>query len=189
MEEAALITGLKNGDEKAYRFLVDSYYERVYWHIRRLVVDHEDADDLTQEAFVKVYRKIDQFKGESEFFTWLYRIATNEALGFLRKKQRYFFLPLQDYDGEMRQKIEEQMPDADAIERRLQMALQGLPAKQRAVFNLRYYDEMSFEQMSKVLKTSVGGVKANYHHASKKIKEQLELGGDELKSKKEDDKK
>lgn len=156
----------------AYGLLVRKYQEKIYWHIRRLVLDHEDANDIVQDVFIKAWKGLENFRAESGIFTWLYRIATNEALSFLQRKKRRFFIPWQDVENNMLNKI-----DSDAyyqgneIQKKLQKAILKLPEKQRVVFNLRYYDEMKYEEMSEVLQTSVGALKASYHHAAKKIEE------------------
>lgn len=153
----------------AFNLLVTKYRVKVYHHIRRLVIDHADADDLLQNTFIKVFQNLGKFRGESSLFTWIYRIATNESLGFLRNKRRRFFLPIHDVEQELSNKLEYNIPSADKIERKLQEAILKLPEKQRIVFNLRYFDEMPYEEMSKVLDTSDGALKASYHHASKKV--------------------
>jgi RNA polymerase sigma factor (sigma-70 family) len=158
----------------AFNVLVRKYSERIYHHIRKLVIDHDDTNDLVQETFLKVYAKLGEFRQASSLFTWMYRIATNEALAFLRKKKQRFFLPLVDYSAELANKLESQLsPDADEVELKLQKALLRLPDKQRLVFNLRYYDELPYEQMSEITGTSVGALKASYHLAVKKIEEFL----------------
>ncbi len=160
--------------EPAFRSLMFAYQERLYHHIRKLVVVHEDADDLLQETFIKAYKNLEGFKGNSSLFTWLYRIATNEALGFLRKKKQKYFLPIHDYNAELAGKLEVELsPAADEVECKLQSALLKLPDKQRLVFNLRYYDEMPYEQIAEITGTSVGSLKASYHIAAKKVEEHL----------------
>ena len=156
--------------ERAFRQLVETYQEKLYYHIRKLVIKHEDADDLLQDTFVKAYQHLHNFKGNSSLFTWLYRIATNEALGFLRKKKNKFFLPIHDYNAELKEQVSHNLsPDANEVELKLQQALLALPDKQRLVFNLRYYDEMPYEQIAEITQTSVGSLKASYHLAAKKV--------------------
>jgi RNA polymerase sigma factor (sigma-70 family) len=158
----------------AFNLIVRSYQEKIYWHIRRLVIDHEDSNDLVQETFLKAWKGLKNFRGESGLYTWLYRIATNEALTFLERKKRRFFLPWQDVENIIHDKIDSGAGlSADEIQKKLLKGIALLPEKQRVVFNLRYYDEMSYEQMSDVLGTSVGALKASYHHAAKKISEYL----------------
>ncbi len=156
----------------AFNQLVRKYQTKVYWHIRKMVIDHDDADDLTQDVFVKVWKHLENFRQDASLYTWIYRIATNECLSFLASKRRKFFLPLNDVGAELAAKIEADPSLAgDDIELRLQKAILKLPDKQRLVFNLRYYDEMPYEQMAEVTGTSVGALKASYHHAAKKIEQ------------------
>lgn len=156
--------------ERAFTELVSRYQERLYWHIRRMVVTHEDANDVLQNVFIKVWKALDSFREEANLYTWLYRIATNESLTYIEQQKRRSSLSLSDYEGALENKLEaEKGFDANKLEWRLQKAIQSLPEKQRAVFNLRYYDEMPYEKMSEVLETSVGALKASYHHAVKKI--------------------
>ena len=154
----------------AFNQLVRKYQRKVYWHVRKMVVDHDDADDLTQDVFIKVWKHLENFRQDAQLFTWIYRIATNECLSFLGSKRRKFLLPLTDVGAELASKIEADTDLAgDEIELKLQKAILQLPDKQRLVFNLRYYDEMPYEQMSEVTGTSVGALKASYHHAVKKV--------------------
>jgi RNA polymerase sigma factor (sigma-70 family) len=158
--------------EAAFAHLMRKYQSRLYWHVRKMVVGHDDADDLLQEIFVKVWRALPNFRQDAQLFTWLYRIATNECLGFLSSKKRKILLPMTDAGEELAAKLEaDEMPGAEAIEHTLQLAILALPDKQRLVFNLRYYDEMPYEEMAAVTGTSVGALKASYHHAAKKIEE------------------
>lgn len=156
--------------EKAFNEVVKRYQERLYWHVRRMVVTHEDANDVLQNVFIKVWRALGDFREEANLYTWLYRIATNESLTYIEQQKRRSSLSLNDFEGALENKLTaEKGFDANKLEWRLQQAIQSLPDKQRAVFNLRYYDEMPYEQMSAVLETSVGALKASYHHAVKKI--------------------
>ncbi len=176
MEDKELLAKIKNPDTRNYGFnmLVRSYQQRVYWHVRKMVIDHDDADDLTQEVFIKIHRYIDTFREDSQLFTWVYRIATNECLTFLAKKKRRFFLPIGDVEGELNAKIDSSADiSGDEIMKKLQKALIKLPDKQRLVFNMKYYEDLSYEQMSEITNTSVGALKASYHHAVKKIEEFL----------------
>ncbi|TVQ07688.1 MAG: sigma-70 family RNA polymerase sigma factor [Bacteroidetes bacterium] len=169
-----LLELIQESDNPDYGFnlLVRKHQEKLYWHIRRLVIDHEDSNDILQDVFVKVWKALDSFRGDSGLYTWLYRIATNEALSFLKKKKLRFFLPWQDVENVLMEKIETDSGfTGNEIQRKLQKAIIRLPEKQRVVFNLRYYDEMKYEEMSKVLDTSVGALKASYHHAVKKIED------------------
>ena len=160
--------------ESAFNAIVDFYSERLYWHIRRLLCSHEDTDDLLQEVFIKVWRALPAFRGESQLYTWLYRIATNEALNFLRKKKGKVEIDAELADALFGEKIDEDPYfNGNAIQRELHKAINQLPQKQRLVFNLRYFDEMKYEDMSALLDTSVGALKASYHIAVKKIEEYL----------------
>ena len=139
-----------------------------------MVLDHDDADDLVQEVFIKVYKNIDKFREDAQLYTWIYRIATNECLSFLNKKRRRFFLPIGDVEHELNQKLDDSSHiDGDEIQLKLQRALLKLPDKQRMVFNMKYFDEMKYEHISEITDTSVGALKASYHHAVKKIEEFL----------------
>ena len=158
----------------AFNQLVRKYQSKVYWHVRKMVVDHDDADDLTQDVFIKVWNHLENFRQDASLFTWIYRIATNECLSFLSSKRRKFFLPLNDVGAELTAKIEaDESLAGDEVELKLQKAILRLPDKQRLVFNLRYYDEMPYEQMAEVTGTSVGALKASYHHAAKKIEQYI----------------
>ncbi len=150
--------------------LVRKYQQKVYGHIRRIVIDHDDANDLVQNTFIKVWQNLDNFREDSQLFTWIYRIATNECLAFLKQKKKRFFLPIGDVEGELNQKLlQDHTFDTKKLELKLQQAILSLPEKQRIVFNLRYYDNMKYEEMSGILGTSVGALKASYHHAVAKI--------------------
>ena len=157
----------------SFRLIVREYQQRVYHVIRKIVIDHDDTDDLVQEVFVKVWEKRDSFNGESQLFTWIYRIAVNEALQFLRKKKKMSLAPDDDNKVVESYLRAHMSPDADEILVKLQNAIGQLPEKQRTVFLLKYYDELSYEQISDILGGSIGGLKANYHHAVKKIEEFL----------------
>lgn len=161
--------------ERAYTALIRKYQERIYWHIRRLVVEHEDANDVMQNVFIKVWNGLDNFKENSQLYTWLYRIATNESISFLElQKRKRADYSLTGMEGALENKIRADKGfDAEKLEWKLQLAIQKLPEKQRIVFNLRYFDEMPYEEMSRILETSEGGLKASYHHAAKKIEEFL----------------
>jgi len=158
--------------EAAYTKLIRKYQEKLYWHIRRLVINHEDANDVLQNVFIKVWNYLENFREEANLYTWLYRIATNETLTFLDKEKRRSSLSLSDHETGLANKLRaEKGFDANKLEWKLQQAIQSLPEKQRIVFTLRYYDEMPYEEMSKVLETSTGALKASYHHAVKKVEE------------------
>ncbi len=158
--------------EKAFTQIVKKYQERMYWHIRRMVVDHDDANDVLQNAFVKAWKGLDNFREDSQLYTWLYRIATNESLTFLEQKKKKSTISFNDVEEGLSNQIKaSENFDVQKLEWKLQLGIQQLPEKQRVVFNLRYYDEMPYEEMSKVLETSTGALKASYHHAAKKIEE------------------
>lgn len=160
--------------ELGFRQLIETYQKPVYKVIRRMVLIHEDADDLTQNTFIKAYRALDKFEGNSSLFTWLYRIATNESLTFLEKKKKRFFFSLDDHQEKLEAYVD-QSPSlsGEEIERKLQKSLLKLPDKQRLVFHLKYEEELSYEEMSQITGTSVGALKASYHHAVKKIEQAL----------------
>lgn len=157
--------------EKAFSELVKRYQERLYWHVRRMVINHEDANDILQNVFIKVWKNLGEFREQSNLYTWLYRIGTNETLTWLDQQKRRAAVSLSDdEDNGLSNRLKsEQGYDANKIEWKLQQAIQTLPDKQRIVFNLRYYDEMPYDKMSEVLETSEGALKASYHHAVKKI--------------------
>jgi len=156
--------------ERAYTAIVKKYQEKLYWHIRRMVVQHEDANDVLQNVFIKVWKGLENFREDSQLYTWLYRIGTNESLTFLDQQKRKSSLSLSDDDNGLENKIKADTNfDANKLEWKLQLAIQKLPERQRLVFNLRYYDEMPYEQMSRILETSEGALKASYHHAAKKV--------------------
>lgn len=176
MEDEELLSKIRNPDTRNYGFnlLVREYQKRVYWHVRKMVIDHDDADDLTQEVFIKVHRYIDNFREDASLFTWIYRIATNECLTFLQRKKRRFFLPIGDVETELNAKLETSTGlSGDDIQLKLQKALLKLPDKQRMVFNMKYFDDLPYERISEITDTSVGALKASYHHAVKKIEDFL----------------
>lgn len=161
--------------EKGYRFLVEIYQRRIYGVIRKMVLIHEDADDITQNTFVKAFKNINNFRGNSSLFTWLYRIATNESLNFLQKKKKRFFFSVDDHEAAMENYLDHSgLITGDEIEKKLQKALLKLPDKQRLVFNLRYFEDLGYEEISQITGTSVGALKASYHHAAKKIENELQ---------------
>jgi RNA polymerase sigma-70 factor, ECF subfamily len=156
--------------ERGFRLLMNQYRERLYWHIRRLVLVHEDADDVLQNTFIKVYRGILQFEGKSKLYTWLYRIATNEALSHLQSSARNSAASIDDESSSLVGRLQaDSWFDGDAVQLQLQKAIAQLPEKQRIVFNLRYYEEMPYEEMASMLDTSAGALKASFHHAVKKV--------------------
>ncbi len=172
-EESALVQKLRepHSRDAAFRELVATYQERLYWHIRRIVLTHDDTDDVLQETFIKVFRNIDGFKGNSKLFSWMYRIATNEALSFLKRNSKMQGIDQQEVQNHLMQRLTaDPYFDGDQAELELQRALAGLPEKQRLVFNMKYFEEMKYTEISEVLDTSVGALKASYHLAVKKIR-------------------
>ncbi|MBC6365270.1 RNA polymerase sigma factor [Algoriphagus sp. AK58] len=158
--------------EIGYRKLIESYQKKVYHVIRRMVIIHEDADDLTQNTFIKAFKNLEKFERNSSLFTWLYRIATNESLTFLEKKKKRYFFSLDDHQEKMESYLDQPGSlDGDQIQIRFQKALLKLPDKQRLVFHLKYQEELSYEEMAEITGTSVGALKASYHHAVKKIEQ------------------
>lgn len=161
-------------EEQAFNQLVAKYQERLYWHIRKIVISHEDADDVLQNTLVKVWKSLPGFRSESGLFTWLYRIATNESLTLLKQKKRKFLAPQGDHDYLLSDQLEaDPYFDGDEASLKLQQAILKLPEKQRLVFNMKYFDEMKYEEISAILNTSVGALKASYHHAVKKLEIKL----------------
>ena len=176
LSDKELMERFRNLDTRNYSFnlLIRKYQKKVYWQVRRMVISHDDANDVTQETFVKVWKHLDHFKEESQLFTWIYRIAINESISFLRKKRTKFFLPMVDVENSLSNSLkDDNFFSADEIQLKLQKAILKLPEKQRIVFNLRYYDEMKYEEMSEILGTSEGALKASYHHAVKKVEDYL----------------
>lgn len=159
---------------RGFRILIEQYQRRIYQVIRRMVLIHEDADDLTQNTFIKTYRHLDKFREDSGLYTWIYRIAVNETLSFLEKKKKRFFFSVDDHQEKLESYIDQPGSlDGNEIEKKLAKALLTLPEKQRLVFHLKYQEEMTYEQMAEVTGTSIGALKASYHHAVKKIEESL----------------
>jgi RNA polymerase sigma factor (sigma-70 family) len=171
-----LLDKFRNSETKNYGFnlLMQQYKQRVYWHVRRMVIDHDDADDLTQDVFVKIWLALDQFKEDSKLFTWIYRIATNECISFLNKKRKRFFIPIINIENQLLHSLESGIHyNGDEIQLKLQQAILTLPEKQRLVFNMKYFDELKYEEIAEITGTSVGALKASFHHASKKIEEYI----------------
>jgi len=171
-----LLEKFKNEATRSYAFnlLIRKYQKSIYWHVRRIVIDHDDANDVVQNAFIKVWKGLENFRADSKLFTWLYRIATNESLTFLKQKRTHFFIPMVDVENQLANSLEDNdYFNGDEIQLKLQKAILTLPKKQRVVFNMKYYDEMKYEEMAEILNTSVGALKASYHHAVKKIEKFL----------------
>ena len=162
---------------RAFSLIVEKYNRRIYWVIRKMVVSHCDADDLTQNVMVKLWTSLPGFRGESGLYTWIYRIAMNESLSFLRNKRSRFFVSLsgENLARELTNLMaSDNLYDGDRIQAALDKAVLRLPTKQRMVFNMRYYDEMPYETMEEMLGTSQGALKASYHHAVRKVEQWLE---------------
>lgn len=173
-DDIVLLQEFKNAatKEKAFTAIIKKYQEKLYWHVRRMVVHHEDANDVLQNIFIKVWNGLENFREDSQLYTWLYRIATNESLSYLEQQKRKSSLSIDNEENPLINQLKaEKGFDANKAEWKLQLAIQQLPEKQRLVFNLRYYDEMPYEEMSRVLDTSEGALKASYHHAVKKIED------------------
>ena len=175
MQDGHIINLCHKGEyELAFNSIVDSYSERLYWHVRRFLCSHEDTNDLLQDIFIKIWAALPSFRGDAQLFTWIYRIATNEVLNHLRKEKFKALISFDSESSALERKIDEDPHfNGDAIQRELHKAIQRLPQKQRVVFNLRYFEEMKYEDISEILGTSVGALKASYHHATKKIEEYL----------------
>jgi RNA polymerase sigma-70 factor (ECF subfamily) len=174
MTDKELVQLFQEGDNPNYAFnlIVHKYRERLYWHIRKIVISHDDADDVLQNTFIKAWAALADFRGDAQLYTWLYRIATNESLSFLKSKRTKFFLPLVNVEHQLINKVEDDTYfNGSAVQKKLQQMILKLPNKQRIIFNMRYFDEMKYEEISEVLGTSVGALKASYHHAVKKIEE------------------
>ena len=161
--------------EEAFNGIVNAYTERLYWHVRRFLCSHEDTNDLLQDIFIKIWAALPGFRGEARLYTWLYRIATNEVLNHLRKQKFKALVSLDSASGILERKIDEDAYfNGDEMQRELHKAIQRLPEKQRIVFSLRYFDEMKYEDISEITDTTVGALKASYHHAYNKIKDDLQ---------------
>ncbi|MGG8496548.1 RNA polymerase sigma factor [Tenacibaculum sp. TC6] len=171
-DELILINQLQNATTKevAFKTLVSQYKERLYWHIRKIVLFHDDADDVLQNTFIKVFKNIDSFKGDSKIYSWMYRIATNEAISFINKKAKEINIDISDYQQQITSNLDsDYWFDGNQIQLLLQKAITTLPQQQQLVFNMKYFDELKYEEISEILQVSVGSLKASYHHAVKKI--------------------
>lgn len=158
--------------EKAFGIILDKYQERIYWHIRKIVLHHDDANDILQDTFVKIWKSLKNFRGDSELYTWMYRIATNEALSFLRSKEKRHGRRVEDPELTLANRLQsDEYFDGSEIQLKLQIEVAKLPEKQKLVFQMKYFDNMKYDDISSILDTSVGALKASYHHAVKKIKE------------------
>lgn len=176
LTDEELLTRFANPREREFAFtqLVKKYQQKLYWHIRRIVISHEDADDVIQNTFIKIWKNLHNFKGESQLYTWFYRIATNESITFINNRKKRALVSMDDSDEYLINTLKaDKNFNASAAEWKLQQAILMLPEKQRIVFNLRYFDEMPYEEMSKILDTTEGALKASYHHAVKKVEDYL----------------
>jgi len=176
MSDEELLVLFQNPETRrnAFNQLVRKYQQKVYWLVRKMVVDHDDANDITQDAFIKAWTALENFRGDAKFYTWLYRIASNEAINFLNKKRKRFFIPIHDIENELSEKLEaDPLVSGDVIQLKLQKAILKLPDKQRLVFNLKYFEELPYEEIAQITGTSVGALKASYHWATKKIEDFL----------------
>ncbi|WP_425237511.1 RNA polymerase sigma factor [Ulvibacterium sp.] len=176
ISEETLVQQLKQKETQSQSFevLINTYKERLYWHIRRIVLNHDDADDVLQNTFIKVFKNIEGFKGDSKLYSWMYRIATNEALTFLKSKSRKLGLSDVELQDRMIGNLEADVYfEGHEIQLKLQKAIAALPEKQKLVFNMKYFQELKYEEISEILETTVGGLKASYHLAVKKIEASL----------------
>ena len=165
----------ENNRHYAFQLLVRQYQKRLYLHIRNLLIDHDDTDDVMQNTFIKIWESLPGFRAEASLYTWLYRIATNEALSFLKKKKRRLHFPLETVENQLSQQISnDPLFTGDEIRKKLHQAILSLPEKQRLIFQMKYLQEMKYEEIAGILDTSVGSLKASYHHAVKKIEKHLE---------------
>ncbi|MCJ8210175.1 sigma-70 family RNA polymerase sigma factor [Mucilaginibacter sp. RS28] len=176
VEDAEILSMFQ--DEKtrnqAFSLLLKKYQQKIYWHVRRMVIDHDDADDLVQDIFVKVWKNLPGFRNDAQLYTWMYRIATNECITFLNRKKMKNNIPLDDVSYELAESLADSTYfNGDKAQMKLQQALLTLPEKQRLVFNMKYFDDMKYEEISEVLGTSVGALKASFHLAVKKIESYL----------------
>jgi RNA polymerase sigma-70 factor (ECF subfamily) len=161
----------ENTRDEAFRLLLNKYQQKLYWHIRRMVISHDDTDDLVQDVFLKVWKSLSNFRSDSQLYTWLYRIATNESITFLKRKKIRNSVSIDDDNGKnlVEKLAESPYFDGDKAQMKLQKALLTLPEKQRLVFNMKYFDDLKYEDISEILGTSVGALKASFHIAVKKI--------------------
>ncbi|XZQ06050.1 RNA polymerase sigma factor [Pedobacter sp. MW01-1-1] len=168
-EIIALFADEKTRNE-AFNLLLKKYQQKIYWHIRRLVLNHDDCDDLIQEVFIKVWKNLSKFRNDSQLYTWIYRIATNESITFLNKQKQKNNTPLDEVSTELAENlVASSYFNGDKLEHKLQQAILTLPEKQRLIFNMKYFDDLKYEEISEILGTSVGALKASFHIAAKKI--------------------
>jgi RNA polymerase sigma factor (sigma-70 family) len=171
-----LLEKFRNAESKSYAFnlLMRKYQQRLYWHIRRIVIDHDDANDVVQNVFIKVWKSLEKFREDSQLYTWLYRIATNESISFLNGKRKRFFIPIADVEHELAGSLQgDPNFTGDKIMLKLQQAILKLPTQQRIIFNMKYFDGLKYEEIAVILKLTTGALKASYHHAVKKLEKYL----------------
>jgi RNA polymerase sigma-70 factor (ECF subfamily) len=164
----------KDNRNYAFNLLVRKYQKQIYWHIRKIVINHDDTNDIVQNTFIKIWKNLDKFREDSKLYTWMYRIATNEAISFINKNRIKYFLSFTDFENHFANSFtDDNFFTGDEIQKKLQKVILKLPQKQRIVFNMRYFDEIKYKEMSEILNTSTGALKASYHIAVKKIKKYL----------------
>ena len=169
-EEILALFAVERTRNEAFNLLISKYQEKIYWHVRRLVIDHDDADDLVQEVFIKVWKNLEKFRSDSKLYTWIYRIATNESITFLNKRKQQNNTPFDEVSEELAESlVASSYFNGDKIQMKLQQALLTLPEKQRLIFNMKYFDDLKYDEISEILGTSVGALKASFHIAVKKI--------------------
>ena len=176
VDDAEILAKFQNEKTRneAFNLLLKKYQQKIYWHVRRMVINHDDADDVTQDVFIKIWKSLATFRNDAQLYTWMYRIATNESITFLNKKKQKNNIPLDDVSYELADSLTDSSYfNGDKAQLKLQQALLTLPEKQRLVFNMKYFDDMKYEEMSEVLGTSVGALKASFHLAVKKIEAHL----------------
>ncbi len=174
LQDEEILSLFNDNPNYAFNLLVKKYQKQIYWHVRRILIDHDDTNDVVQNTFIKIWNNIDNFRQESKLYTWIYRIATNESLTFLKHKKTFLFIPIINIEKELINKIDDDhFFKGDEIQKKLQKAILQLPEKQRIVFNMRYYDHLKYEDMAEILRTSTGALKASFHIAIKKIEKFL----------------
>lgn len=175
LTDKEIIDNIKNGtnSDRAFRVLVERYQERLYWHIRRIVIDHDDTDDILQNVFVKTWKGLANFREDANLYTWLYRIATNESITFINKKKKVNNIDIETESYHLKAGESDYLMDGNEIQIKLENALLTLPEKQRTVFHMKYFEGLKYDQISEIVNTSVGALKASYHIAVKKIEKYL----------------
>lgn len=174
LSDSEILAMFRNSEQKNYAFtlLVNKYQKRIYFFVRRMLIIHEDADDVVQNVFIKVWKNLDGYRGDSSLFTWIYRISVNESNTYLRNRRLRNLFTFQSFDEEMLKDIQDDFHfDGDDIQRKLRKAIVLLPRKQQMVFNMRYFEDLSYEQIAQILGTSIGALKASYHIAAKKVEQ------------------